>query len=1416
MSGKLPLLLLLFSLSIHQSRAQGMAGKDFWVGFMDEDFTCVPNNPLDYWINDTTELYISSAFRATVTVSAKKESPSGSGLLKDTTIILNIVPHKTQRVQMPFNMVVRTFWADYNTNNGIHITADSLITVNAVNRFWGSRGGTAVIPTESIPYAPEYYVTTNHASNPLSCDIGHKTSLSSALLIVGIAPVSKIELIPKGKSLVRDGRPGIPVVIFLKAGETFFYPTGDYDLTGSVVRSRTSASKFAVFAGNRLTFSEQPDSNGVMCKSLPMWINNTDYDHTYEQMIPTVNWGNSYTALPFKYNPGGYYLKIVAAEENTVVSVNGAYVDTLQEGEFHVYNVPREVPARITANKRISVTQFSKGNHCAMHPAPKARMGDVAQMMLPADKQTGLDNAEINFVTAYKVWPTKVADKPESYFNLLVKTADTGQFRINGVKVAQNLWKTSAGMSGMWYVQITADSGVNYALYNPGGVIASTYGYGVKETYAFMASSGFRILQNNFIFDNHCKGDSITYTALAMDSFSNFSWNLNGKSATGTTAKIIYTDTGWVRVAMYFKHTRTNVTDSIVKKLYVNYAGGKQILCNDTIVCGKVDFPLYARHFNQDNTYEWHDGHPNYYKAIKAPGTVWLKVVERNGCHFIDTARIFNFKPPFANFKSWDSSICLNRNRDLLFTNNSTTPDTIVSNTWYFGEDTFVNNSYNFKHRFTTPGTYKLKLVVRSIHGCEDDTIRPLQVSPGPEANFEIMSIDSCLNGNHVTLKNTTVVDSSLHKSFRWFFSEGFFLNNSNPSSPWNYAVPGKYRILLVYDNKYQCVDTMLKHVRIYEHPKTSFVFSKPFECANDSVRLTNTSTSLHNPVLSSWSFGDGSTDTARHTSHLYPAKGMYHLKLVSTTPQGCKDSSNVSLRVYDPPRAAFTVDDTFQCRTGNRFALQDISTTDSGGFTSSQWRYDDSTGDVNRNSVFKSFMYYGIHRIVLKVVNTFGCEDSAIRFVQVKKDPNAWFGINDPSQCFTGHRFDLVYTPLPGNDSIASMTWYYANDSVKDIRTTGGITFPSYGKYPLKLHLRDTDGCHGETVRYAFVNPEPVADISAILPQCFKINRFNFSEQSAIPTGNISTYKWDFGDMTSSVLRSPIDKIYSSSGTYSVVLRIDSDSGCSGSDTALAEVFPNADIQVFQVPDVCLGDSSAFRASAMVNPGSIVSYTWDFGDMGTSQQKDVKHRYTDAGLYSIILSTFTDKGCPDTFRGNNWARVHELPEAKFTYKSIDGGNKNTIIMFEDITQPTPRAWFWDFGGHGNSIRKDTSLSVTDTTTLRARLYVTDNNGCVGLAEKYIFIAPPMPIFFPSAFSPNGDGHNDGFGPSGTMFTTNYTFRIFNRWGEKLFESHIPGELWNGSYQGITCPDGMYYFHVELNDYNGMYKEEDGMFLLMR
>jgi gliding motility-associated-like protein len=108
---------------------------------------------------------------------------------------------------------------------------------------------------------------------------------------------------------------------------------------------------------------------------------------------------------------------------------------------------------------------------------------------------------------------------------------------------------------------------------------------------------------------------------------------------------------------------------------------------------------------------------------------------------------------------------------------------------------------------------------------------------------------------------------------------------------------------------------------------------------------------------------------------------------------------------------------------------------------------------------------------------------------------------------------------------------------------------------------------------------------------------------------------------------------------------------------------------------------------------------------------------------------------------------------------------------------------------------------------------VRNNHPTVTSTSNYAKVEPLMNVYIPNAFTPNGDGINDTFGIKGEG-SFEYNLAVFNRWGEKIFESQNPGQQWDGTYKNQPVQPGEYVY--QLMAHGKKYKGQTGVVTLVR
>jgi len=117
------------------------------------------------------------------------------------------------------------------------------------------------------------------------------------------------------------------------------------------------------------------------------------------------------------------------------------------------------------------------------------------------------------------------------------------------------------------------------------------------------------------------------------------------------------------------------------------------------------------------------------------------------------------------------------------------------------------------------------------------------------------------------------------------------------------------------------------------------------------------------------------------------------------------------------------------------------------------------------------------------------------------------------------------------------------------------------------------------------------------------------------------------------------------------------------------------------------------------------------------------------------------------------------------------------------------------------------------TTTYTATNYLA--NGCQVSDQFTVVVLNDAVVMIPNAFTPNGDGRNDYFGPVGKV-PEGYKMQLFNRNGEVVFKSSSINQRWNGIYKGVLQPTSIFIYLIDYKDLQNKPHQQKGTFMLIR
>lgn len=364
-------------------------------------------------------------------------------------------------------------------------------------------------------------------------------------------------------------------------------------------------------------------------------------------------------------------------------------------------------------------------------------------------------------------------------------------------------------------------------------------------------------------------------------------------------------------------------------------------------------------------------------------------------------------------------------------------------------------------------------------------------------------------------------------------------------------------------------------------------------------------------------------------------------------------------------------------------------------------------------------------------------------------------------------------------------------DDSLLTTQYTASALDISAGSVSLILTSTNNGGCNAakDTLTVTFMSPPSAAFmVNAV---CFG-NSNNFTDASTTGTGTINSWSWNFGDFTSSIAQNPIHT-YPAPGTYTATLVAGSSNGCYDTVQNVVTVYelPVAD---FSFTNPCAGSAVGFNDLSFIGTGSITGWNYAFGDTSANATiQNPTHVYSNTGTYPVTLQVTSNNNCVNSVTYN--VTVLPSPIANFVMSA------NPVVALENVnftdqSYGNPVGWIWNFGDTTGTNQQNPSHSYGAGGTYTITLVVIDGNGCMDTTQHEILVAL-LPVL-PTAFTPgNSDGHNDIFYVRGGPFK-NLVFKVYNNWGELLFETTDQTQGWDGTYKGVEQPMGTYVWTVDV------------------
>lgn len=719
--------------------------------------------------------------------------------------------------------------------------------------------------------------------------------------------------------------------------------------------------------------------------------------------------------------------------------------------------------------------------------------------------------------------------------------------------------------------------------------------------------------------------------------------------------------------------------------------------------------------------------------------------------------------------------------------------------TWDFGNGvrSTAAGANPISYAYPQPGTYNVKLITTDINGCRDSIIKTAHIRVnGPGAAFTAGNRSGC-EGSTIAFTDQSTTDGQ-HPivSWRFDFGDGSSQTFTAPPFEHTYNTSGNFTVRLTVTDASGCshTSTQTAYVLITD-PQPRFSTVDTLTCPGGPVRFVNTSM----PATASfvWDFGDGNTSTVFSPTHRYADTGTYTVKLYMTDNARCTDSLVMPdyVRVVRPV-ASFIVNDSASLCT----PLEVQFTNTSANYRSLQWNFGPGEGVSSLPDPIHFYSRPGVYRVKLTVTSPGGCVDSA--FINITVLPQTGLSINySPLEGCNPLLINLSAIAPP---SVESFFWDFGDGNTVTGLDTVSHLYSSFGNFLPTAILVDPPGC---TV--------PVAGIDTIRIRGANVN-FGLSDTLICDGGPISftdsttasepivSYAWTFGDGASSSEQHPVHT-YNSPGIYPVTLTVQTASGCVNSRSDTIRVAESPRISISGDNRICVGDPLRLSGLIRSSGGSTLTWQWTFGNGNSFSQQFPPDQYYDTPGEKIITAIATNSsGCTDTAR--LIVNVMPLPVADIASPIviISGGSDTIRASYSDGVNH----WNWQPAYNLSCVNCPQPIA-NPRTTITYHVEFSDIYGCRNSDTVQVIVrCGDANFFMPNTFSPNGDGKNDIFYPRGKGVYAVRLLRVFNRWGEVVFEKmNFPvndeRSGWDGTFKGKKAQADVYVYQMEFFCENG-------------
>lgn len=307
------------------------------------------------------------------------------------------------------------------------------------------------------------------------------------------------------------------------------------------------------------------------------------------------------------------------------------------------------------------------------------------------------------------------------------------------------------------------------------------------------------------------------------------------------------------------------------------------------------------------------------------------------------------------------------------------------------------------------------------------------------------------------------------------------------------------------------------------------------------------------------------------------------------------------------------------------------------------------------------------------------------------------------------------------------------------------------------------------------------------------------------------STYTWKVNGITQTSTSNQLNVTWTTAGIFSITVLEHNAGGCDG-DLRSGLVYVTAP----PVPNAGPDQTVCFGTPVRLNGSGGTSFQWSPATyLSNSAVANPLATIPFAGTYRYILNTSTVNGCKSA--GSDTVLITVQPPVK-----VFAGNDTSIAISQplqlnavDVNNSgfTKYSWSPSFGLNSALIKDPLAIlnsNITYTVTAQTA------TGCTASDDIVVKVFAAPEIYVPNAFTPNGDGVNDILRPILAGIKELKFFAVYNRYGQQVYITSVPGQGWDGRVGGVMQNTGGFVWTAEAVDYRGNVIKRNGMAVLIK